>query len=138
MDYSPLAYQVLATAFEVKKHYAQAVDATVEALVRCGQHARAATIRAQWEAGGYDAVLHWYRDDLLARRRSQYTSPLLIAEIYARLAQPDEMFHWLDAAIAERSSRLCELRMNPWFQPYRSSGRMRKIEKLIGEGRAQA
>ncbi|WP_322042692.1 winged helix-turn-helix domain-containing protein [Paraburkholderia sp. J67] len=135
MDYSPLAYQVLATAFEVKKLYAQAVDATVEALVRCNLHARAATIRAQWNAGGYVAVLHWYRDDLLARRRSHYTSPLLIAEIYARLAQPDEMFHWLDAALAERSSRLCELRMNPWFEPYRPSGRMRKIEKLIGEGR---
>ncbi|POR55996.1 DNA-binding winged helix-turn-helix (wHTH) protein [Paraburkholderia eburnea] len=136
MDYSPLAYQVLATAFEVRKLYAQAVDATVEALVRCNLHARAATIRAQWDAGGYDAVLHWYRDDLLARHRSQYTSPLLIAEIYARLAQPDEMFHWLDAALAERSARLCELRMNPWFQPYRPGGRMRKIEQLIGEGRA--
>lgn len=137
MDYSPLAYQVLATAFEVKKLHAQAVDATVEALVRCNLHARAATIRAQWEAGGYDAVLHWYRDDLLARRRSQYTSPLLIAEIYARLGQPDEMFHWLDAALAERSSRLCELRTNPWFQPYRPGGRMRKVEQRVGEGRAQ-
>ncbi|WP_322068616.1 winged helix-turn-helix domain-containing protein [Paraburkholderia bannensis] len=137
MEHSPLAYQLLATAFEVKRLHAQAVDATVEALVRCNLHARAATIRAQWEAGGYDAVLRWYRDDLLARRRSQYTSPLLIAEIYARLGQPDEMFHWLDAALAERSSRLCELRLNPWFQPYRPGGRMRRIEQLVGEGRTQ-
>jgi DNA-binding winged helix-turn-helix (wHTH) protein/tetratricopeptide (TPR) repeat protein len=134
MEHSPLVYQVLATAFEVKKLFAQAVDATMEALVRCNLHARAAAIRAQWEAGGYEAVLHWYLDDLLARRRNQYTSPLLIAEVYARLAQPDEMFHWLDAALAERSSRLCELRMNPWFQPYRPSGRMRRIEKHIGGG----
>jgi tetratricopeptide (TPR) repeat protein len=131
-EHAPLVYQVLATAFEVKKHYAQAVDATEEALVRCDQHARAAAIRAQWDAGGYDAVLHWYLDDLLERRRCQYTSPLLLAELYARLAQPEPMYHWLDAALAERSSRLCELRSNPWFAPYRPGGRMRLIEKHIG------
>lgn len=134
MEHPTIVYQVLATAFEVKKLFPQAVDATVEALVRCGEHARAATIRTQWEAGGYDAVLHWYLDDLLARRHCRYTSPFLIAEAYARLAQPDEMFHWLEAALAERSSRLCELRTNPWFQPYRPTGRMRLIEKHIGAG----
>ncbi|MFX1671439.1 winged helix-turn-helix domain-containing protein [Paraburkholderia sp. A2WS-5] len=134
MEHSPLVYQVLATAFEVKKLFAQAVDATAEALDCCNLHARSAAVRMHWETGGYDAVLHWYLDDLLARRRRQYTSPLLIAEAYARLAQPKEMFQWLDAALAERSSRLCELRMNPWFQPYRASGRMRRIEQHIGDG----
>ena len=134
MEHPPLVYQLLATAFEVKKLYPQAVDATVEALVRCNQHARAATIRAKWEAGGYDAVLRWYLEELLARRRSRYTSPLLIAEAYARLAQPDEMFHWLETALAERSSRLCELRTNPWFAPWRPTGRMRLMEKHIGGG----
>jgi DNA-binding winged helix-turn-helix (wHTH) protein/tetratricopeptide (TPR) repeat protein len=134
MDHPPLVYQLLATAFEVKKLYPQAVDATVEALERCSQHARAATIRAQWEAGGYEAVLRWYLEDLLARRRSRYTSPFLLAEAYARLAQPDEMFHWLETALAERSSRLCELRTNPWFAPWRPAGRMRLIEKHLGGG----
>ncbi|MEM5325492.1 winged helix-turn-helix domain-containing protein [Paraburkholderia sp. JHI2823] len=134
MEHPPLVYQLLATAFEVKKLYAQAVDATVEALEHCNQHARATTIRARWEAGGYDAVLRWYLEDLLARRRSRYTSPLLIAEAYARVAQPDEMFHWLETALAERSSRLCELRTNPWFAPWRPTGRMRLIEKHIAGG----
>lgn len=136
LEHPPLVYQLLATAFEVKKLFAEAVDATVEALVSCGQQTRATAIRAQWEAGGYDAVLRWYLDDLLVRRRSRYTSPLVIAEAYARLAQPHEMFHWLEAALAERSSRLCELRSNPWFQPYRPTGRMRMIEKHIGTGQA--
>jgi len=58
--------------------------------------------------------------------------PLLLAEIYARLAKPDEMFYWLDAALSERSSRLCELRTNLWFQRYRSTGQFRSIEKRIG------
>lgn len=136
VEHPPLVYQLLATAFEVKRLFAQAVDATVEALVSCGLQVRAAAIRAQWDAGGYDGVLHWYLDDLLARRHIRYTSPLVIAETYARLAQPDEMFHWLEAALAERSSRLCELRTNPWFQPYRLTRRMRLIEKHIGSGQA--
>ncbi len=135
-EHPPLLYQLLAIAFEVKKLYAQAVDATLEALVRCGQHARAAAIRAQWEADGYEAVLRWHLDDLLARRRTRYTSPLLLAETYARLGDPGEMFRWLEAALAERSSRLCELRTNPWFQPYRATSRMRLIEKHIGAGQA--
>jgi TolB-like protein len=134
VEHPPLVYQLLATAFEVKRLFAQAVDATVEALVSCGLQVRASAIRAQWDAGGYDAVLRWYLEDLLTRRHSRYTSPLVIAETYARLAQPDEMFHWLEAALAERSSRLCELRTNPWFQPYRLTRRMRLIEKHIGTG----
>jgi TolB-like protein len=129
---SPLIYQVLATAFEVKGLFRESVDAMVEALSACDQHARAAAISSQWEAGGYDAVLHWLLEDLLARHRQGYTSPLLLAEMYARLAKPEEMFYWLDAALAERSSRLCELRTNLWFQRYRSTGQFRSIEKRIG------
>jgi len=134
IEHPPLVYQLLATAFEVKRLFAHAVDATVEALAACGQQGRAAAIHAQWEAGGYDAVLRWHLDDLLTRRRSRYTSPLAIAETYARLAQPGDMFYWLEASLAERSSRLCELRTNPWFQPYRLTGRMRQLEKHIGTG----
>jgi hypothetical protein len=72
------------------------------------------------------------RADLLARHRDGYTSPLLLAEIYARLGRADEMFHWLDLALADRSSRLCELRTNPWFQRWRSTGRFRSLEKRLG------
>jgi TolB-like protein len=129
---SPLIYQVLATAFEVKGLFKESVEATVEALSASNQHARAETIRAQWQDGGYSAVLHWLREDLLARHRQGYTSPLLLAEIYARLGNAEEMFRWLEAALAERASRLCELRTNWWFQRYRSTGQFRSIEKHIG------
>jgi len=129
---SSLIYQVLSIAFEAQGAYREAVEATVDALTRCNEFARAEMIRTVWEAGGYDAVLHWYLQDLLARRQRGYTSPLLFAEIYARLAKQDEMFHWLDVALAERSSRLCELRTNAWFDRYRSTGRFRSVEKRIG------
>jgi tetratricopeptide (TPR) repeat protein len=129
---SPLIYQILATAFEVKGLVKQSVEATVEALVCCNELARAQAIRERWEAGEYDAVLEWLRADLLARHRDGYTSPLLLAEIYARLGRADEMFHWLDLALADRSSRLCELRTNPWFQRWRSTGRFRSLEKRLG------
>jgi TolB-like protein len=129
---SPLVYQLLATAFEVQGLYKEAVDATVDALTRCNEFARAETIQTVWASGGYDAVLQWYLQDLLARRQSGYTSPFLFAELYARLAKPGEMFHWLDVALADRSPRLCELRTNPWFRSYRSTKRFRDIEKRIG------
>lgn len=128
---SPLVYQLLATAFEVKELFKEAVDATCEALIRCDEPARATTILSRWETGGYDAVLRGHLDDLLARHRAGYTSPLLFAEIYARLAKPDEMFHWLEIALAERSSRLFELRTNPWFQRYRLTGKFRSLEKRV-------
>ncbi len=129
---SPLIYQLLATAFEIKGLFKEAVEATTEALASCGAHARAQAIRTQWESGGHDAVLRWLLDDLLVRHRSGYISPLLLAEIYARLARPPEMFHWLEAALAERSSRVCELRNNPWFQRYLSAGQFRSVVKRAG------
>jgi TolB-like protein len=129
---SPLIYQILTTAFEVKGLFKESVDATVEALIRCNELARAQTIREQWDAGGYDAVLQWMLADLLARHRAGYTSPLLIAETYARLGRADETFHWLDVALVDRSSRLCEVRTNPWFQRWRSTGRFRSLEKRLG------
>ena len=129
---SSLIYQVLSIAFEAQGAYKEAVEATIDALTRCNDFARAEMIRTMWEAGGYDAVLQWYLQDLLARRQKGYTSPMLFAEIYARLGKQDEMFHWLDVALAERSSRLCELRTNAWFDRYRSTGRFRNVEKRIG------
>jgi TolB-like protein len=129
---SPLICQLLATAFEVEGRYEEAIEATVDALTRCNEFARAETIRTLWDAGGYQRVLQWYLQDLQVRRAKRYTSPFLFAELYARLAQPDEMFHWLEAARAERSPRLCELRTNAWFHRYRSMGRFRSIEKSIG------
>ncbi|SAK50314.1 two component heavy metal response transcriptional regulator [Caballeronia temeraria] len=129
---SPLIYQLLATAFEVQGHYEEAIDATVDALTRCNEFARAERVRTIWNSGGYEKVLEWYLQDLLARRRSHYTSPFLLAEIYARLGRPDEMFHWLEVALAERSPRMCELRTNAWFHRFRSMGRFRNIERHIG------
>src|SRR5471032_1923893 len=129
---SSLIYQVLSIAFEAQGSYKEAVEATIDALTRCNEFARAEAIRTEWEAGGYDAVLQWYLQDLLVRRQKGYTSPMLFAEIYARLGKQDEMFHWLDVALAERSSRLCELRTNAWFDRYRSTGRFRNVEKRIG------
>jgi TolB-like protein/tetratricopeptide (TPR) repeat protein len=131
-NHSPLVYQLLATAFEVQGLYKEAVDATVDALTRCNEFARAEAIQTVWTTGGYDAVLQWYLQNLLTRRQSGYTSPFLFAELYARLAKPDEMFHWLEAALADRSPRLCELRTNPWFRSYHSCKRFRNIEKRIG------
>jgi tetratricopeptide (TPR) repeat protein len=129
---SPLIYQLLATAFEVQGRYGEAMEATVDALTRCNEFARAASIRAIWDCGGHQKLLQWYLQDLQARCRKRYTSPFLFAELYARLAQPDEMFHWLEAAVAERSPRLCELRTNAWFQRYRSMGQFRRVEKRVG------
>jgi TolB-like protein len=131
-DRSPLVYQVLATAFEVEGMYKEAVDATIEALTRCNAHARAEQIRSAWQAGGFDGVLHWHLQDLLAREHKGYLSPLLLAEMYARLERPDEMFYWLERALADRSPRLFELRLNAWFKRYRTLGRFRKFEKRIG------
>jgi tetratricopeptide (TPR) repeat protein len=129
---SPLVYQLLAIAFEVRGDYERAVEATVDALTRCNEFTRAESVRAAWDAGGYDRVLQWYLQDLQARRQTRYTSPFLFAELYARLGQADEMFRWLEVSLAERSPRLCELRTNPWFNHYRSQGKFRSVEKRIG------
>lgn len=130
--HSPLVHQLVATAFEIRGLYEDAVEATVEALFCTNAFARAEKIREAWDAGGYREVLQWYLRDLTARASERYISPFLFAELYARLAQPEPMFRWLEASLAERSPRMCELRTNPWFRRFRSMGRFRSVEKRIG------
>ena len=112
--------------------YEEAIDATIDALTRCNEFERAESIRTVWNSGGNKRVPERYLQDLSARRRRSYTSPFLLAVMYARLERPDEMFHWLEVALRERSSRLCELRTNAWFRHYRSMGRFRCVERRIG------
>jgi hypothetical protein len=131
-DRAAVMHQLLATAFEMKGLLKESVDATVEALVCYNELPRSQTVRECWDAGGHDAVLQWLRAGLLSRTRQRYTCPLLLAEIHARLGKPGDMFNWLDVALVDRSSRLCELRTNPWFLRWRSIGRFRSIEKRIG------
>ena len=132
-DQGAIVEQILFTSIDLKAPIPpQAIDATIDALTRCNEFARAEAIRTVWCSGGYKKVLEWYLQDLLARRRHRYTSPFLLAEIYARLERPDEMFHWLEVALAERSPRLCELRTNAWFRRFRSMGRFRNVERRIG------
>ncbi|WP_233862369.1 hypothetical protein [Paraburkholderia adhaesiva] len=83
-------------------------------------------------------MLRWYADDPLALRCSRHAQPFVIAETRVRLAQPDAIFHWLDPALAERSSRLGELRTNTWFQPCRLTGRMHLIESMSAWARHKA
>jgi DNA-binding winged helix-turn-helix (wHTH) protein/Tfp pilus assembly protein PilF len=130
--HSPLVHQLVATAFEIRGLYEEAVEATVEALFCSNAFGRAEKIREAWDAGGYRDVLQWYLRDLTARAAEGYISPFLFAELYARLAQPEPMFRWLEASLVERSPRMCELKTNPWFRRFRSMGRFRSVEKRIG------
>ena len=134
-DVPPLILQIMAMALEITGRYGEAVAATVQSLVTCGEPARAERIDALWRDGGYAAVLRFYLDDLLQRRAVRYTSPLPIAEVYARLHRFDDALGWLDVALADWSSRLCEIAGAPWFRRYHNDPAFKAFLARVEESR---
>ena len=59
-------------------------------------------------------------------------SSYLLATIYASLGDHDRALNWLDRACADRDFQLVSLKVDPAFDPLRSSTRFRELLTRIG------
>jgi tetratricopeptide (TPR) repeat protein len=64
---------------------------------------------------------------LRERSRNQFVSPACFGVYYAALGQADNMFEFLEAALAERDPYLTRINAEPYFDPFRSDPRYRKL-----------
>ncbi|HXM42625.1 MAG TPA: protein kinase [Bryobacteraceae bacterium] len=66
-------------------------------------------------------------DEVMARSSKQYVSPACFAVYHAALGQPDRMFGFFQAALAERDPYLTRMDAEPCFEPFRSDPRYRDL-----------
>jgi Tfp pilus assembly protein PilF len=70
------------------------------------------------------------RLDSIARDR--YVTPYAVALVYAALGEPDEAFHWLDRAVADRTHWLVWLNRDTRWTPLRDDPRFVALLQRVG------
>lgn len=70
--------------------------------------------------------------ELLAARRDRVISAWGLATILARLDSPDEAFHWLDVAVAEKAPGLVYLKVHPRLDAIRNDPRFAALLARVG------
>jgi len=71
-------------------------------------------------------------DELKKRSEQQYVPAFCIALIHAALGEKDLAFEWLERALAERSSWLVYLDVEPMLDGLRSDSRFEDLTRRIG------
>jgi serine/threonine protein kinase/tetratricopeptide (TPR) repeat protein len=66
------------------------------------------------------------------RSQREYVSPYDIAEYYALMGDRDHTFEFLEKAYAERSGRMAYVKVQEFFQPFRSDPRYVDLLKRMG------
>lgn len=69
---------------------------------------------------------------LQALSAARYVSPFYIAAHYARLAEPDSAFQWLEKAVDERAFPVGEMATHPALASLRSDPRFQRLAERMG------
>ena len=97
-----------------------------------GRNDRAATIRRDFEEGGYKAVLLGQVKHLKQRSATQYVSPVDLALQYAQLGRREETLTLLEEGYRQHSPLLLWIQTDPAYDFLHGEERYRSIIKQLG------
>jgi len=83
-------------------------------------------------AGGRRADADRVIQELLARSRAEFVSPLWLADINTQLGEADAAFEWLERAYESRTQALISLGVCPLYDSLRADVRFRSLLDRIG------
>jgi tetratricopeptide (TPR) repeat protein len=92
----------------------------------------AAAVRRAFDRGGGKAVAEWGLNDVKARARKGYVSPMEFASAYSFLGRKEETLKYLEDAYRERSPQLVFLQNQSAFDFLHSEERYRAIVTKMG------
>jgi TolB-like protein len=116
-------------------------------LADAGEHGEALRVAHELREGSPDSwlglgVLAYTRaragdrDDAIRLTRElerhPRTTPFLVAQAYAALGMTDDMFAWLERAVANRDPYVTDLAVTPAFAAYRSDPRTLRLLRAMG------
>jgi hypothetical protein len=110
----------------------EAVDEYLQAFALTGTKADdVSALRRAFDARGMPGWLREWIEQLKRGDVTRFTT-VAIAGAYARLAEPDRAFEWLERAYAERSPGLVHVRELVEFDNLRSDPRFADLLRRIG------
>jgi tetratricopeptide (TPR) repeat protein len=94
--------------------------------------AQADALEEGFHSSGWNGALAKSASALIARRKSGYVSPYIIAAHYAGLGDTNETFGWLNTALEEHDENLLGVRTDFMFDFLRSDRRYADLFRRIG------
>ena len=122
----------LCEAYRRKGMQKEAVQEWEKVWQLAGRNDRAATIRRDFEEGGYKGVLLGQVRHLKQQSATQYVSPVDLALQYAQLGRREETLTLLEEGYRQHSPLLLWIQTDPAYDFLHSDERYRSIIKKIG------
>jgi len=126
------AHFTLASTYERKGMYQEAVAEWQKAFVLDNDSERAIAWAQGYAAGGYPGAVQRDIELLKERLKQRYVSPYDIGEDYVRLGEKDQALAWLEKAYQEHSGLLANLKADLLWDPIRTDPRFQDLLRRIG------
>jgi TolB-like protein/DNA-binding winged helix-turn-helix (wHTH) protein len=123
---------ILCEAYRRKGALKDAAQEWEKSMLLVGDKESAASIRRNFERGGYKAVLRWQLSSLQKKSAKQYVSPVDLALQYAQLGKREETLTLLEAGYRQRSPLLLWIQNDPAYDFLHSDERYRGLIREIG------
>jgi hypothetical protein len=92
----------------------------------------AAALDGGFRSGGWSGALAEGIETRQEQRKNGYSSPFVLAGLYADMGDKDRAFQWLDTAYHERDWLLTALKTDFLLDPIRSDPRFAQVVHKIG------
>jgi TolB-like protein/DNA-binding winged helix-turn-helix (wHTH) protein len=125
-------YWLIALAYRGKgmpREWAQAYEKQLQAE---GDPASAAAVQRAFQRGGQKAVVHWQLDQLEAKSKTSYVSPVDLALLYAQLGDREKTLSLLEQGLSEHSPLLLWIQTDPAYDFLHADPRWRSIIHRVG------
>jgi serine/threonine-protein kinase len=123
----------LGCAYEQSQRNEEAVAEFLETARLSGEApVKLSALADAFSSNGWKAYWEKQLELLLLKGKETYVSPFVIAQVYARLGQVDEMFDYLQKAYEERTWGVVWISVSPIFSQYRSDARFASLVKALG------
>jgi TolB-like protein len=129
------AHHCLAVAYWGKRMYPQVIEEwKTFGRLSGDQHESdfAAALDGGFRSGGWSGALAEGIETRQEQRKNGYSSPFVLAGLYADMGDKDRAFQWLDTAYHERDWLLTALKTDFLLDPIRSDPRFAQVVHKIG------
>jgi TolB-like protein/DNA-binding winged helix-turn-helix (wHTH) protein/cytochrome c-type biogenesis protein CcmH/NrfG len=122
---SPITHWQLGAVYVQQGMYAEAVEKHHEPIGCLAGHQPEEVMEGKevFRAAGWEGYLRNLRARLEEKSGKGFVPPFALALLYARMADRDRAFAWLEKAVDERDSHVISLKVEPAFDSLRSDPR---------------
>jgi TolB-like protein/DNA-binding winged helix-turn-helix (wHTH) protein len=125
-------YWLIALAYRGKGMQREWAQAYEKQLHGDGDPTSAAAVQRAFQRGGQKAVVNWQLEQLQAKSKTNYVSPVDLALLYAQLGDREKTLSSLEQGLSEHSPLLLWIQTDPAYDFLHADSRWRSIIQRIG------